>query len=333
MWCGQQSPAVSDTTMSRSLEGMDISTLRPVLYAAYRHGRDAGESEWDGVVGRYRVGIVDGSSFGQFQASCFEIVGQIAMMVDLEEIVKRGKELPASYTLLRRVKAELGDGMVDVVLGDGLYFNAPFFNLTLEELHSDVFVKTDDARRDVIVDAMGLFRSPLFGAADGLVRTDGLDVERMCEYQICMADGFEMEGVAEPVSVTWVHEIPLKKGEPIDFWVIFTQRYGLTLTSEEARELGHLRWDVENHGFKSLNQTVRTKHLYSHNSTAMLAITILLCVVFTLLQLFLNVVWTVVQGCYAGMKMTQKFVYAEIRRAIVLAAHSRAERWAYTTTT
>jgi len=229
------------------------------------------------------------------------------------------------------VKAELGDGMVDVVLGDGLYFNAPFFNLNIRELHCDVLVKTDDARRDVIVDAMGVFQAPP-GTVDGIVRAEGTDVERMCEYRLCMADGFEMEGVTEPVSVVWVHEIPIKKGEPTDFWVIFTQCYGLQLTIEEAREFGHLRWDVENHGFKSLNQTVRTKHLYSHNSTAMLAITMLLCVVFTLLQLFMNVVWTVVQSCYAGMKMTQKFVYAEIRRAIVLAAHSRAERWAYTAT-
>ncbi len=169
MWFGPQSPVVSDTTMSRSLEGMDISSIRPVLYASYRNGSDAGESKWEGVLGKYRVGIVDGSSFGQFQASCFEIVGQIAMMVDLEEIVKRGKELPASYTLLRRVKSELGDGMVDVVLGDGLYFNAPFFNLNLKELHCDVVVKTDDARRDLIVDAMGLFQAPL-GTVDGIVR-------------------------------------------------------------------------------------------------------------------------------------------------------------------
>lgn len=331
MWFGQQTPAVSDTTIARSLEGMDISSLRPILYSAYRNGRDAGESEWEGVLGNYRVGIVDGSSFGQFQASCFEIVGQIAMMVDVEKIEKRGKELPASYTLLRRVNTELGDGVVDVVLGDGLYFNAPFFNLNLEELHWDVLVKTDDARRAVIVDAMGLFQaSP--GTVDGIVRAQGIDVERMCEYQICMTDGFAMEGVAEPVSVAWVHEIPIKKGDPIDFWVIFTQRYGLQLTIEEAREFGHLRWDIENHGFKSLNQTVCTKHLYSHNSTAMLAITMLLCIVFVLLQLFMNIVWPVVQSRYAGMKMTQKFVYAEIRRAILFAAHSRADRGAYTTT-
>lgn len=45
----------------------------------------------------------------------------------------------------------------------------------------------------------------------------------------------------------------------------------------------------------------------------------------------MNVVWIMVQPCYPGMKMTQTFVYAEIRRALVVAAHSRAESGAYTT--
>ena len=136
-------------------------------------------------------------------ASCLEIVGQSALLIDMEPIPKRGKELPASYGLLRRIKAALGTGCLDLVLGDGLYFNAPFFTLCLEELHSDVLVKTDDARREVIVDAMGLFRTPP-GLFDGIVRAEGTDVERLCTYQMAMAPGFAMEGVKEPVWVVWI---------------------------------------------------------------------------------------------------------------------------------
>ena len=46
-------------------------------------------------------------------------------MVDLEPMEKWGKELPAGYALLRRLKAKLGTGFVDLILGDGLYLNAP----------------------------------------------------------------------------------------------------------------------------------------------------------------------------------------------------------------
>ena len=59
-------------------------------------------------------------------------------MVDLEPMEKRGKELPAGYALLRRLKSKLGTGFVDLILGDGLYLNAPFFNLCLGEMKSDV---------------------------------------------------------------------------------------------------------------------------------------------------------------------------------------------------
>jgi len=86
------------------------------------------------------------SGFGRLLASCFEIVGPVSLMVDLEPMEKRGKELPAGYALLRRLKAKLGTGFVDLILGDGLYLNAPFFNLCLGEMKSDVLVKTDEYR-------------------------------------------------------------------------------------------------------------------------------------------------------------------------------------------
>jgi hypothetical protein len=66
-------------------------------------------------------------------ASWVEIVGQSALLLDMEPIPNRGKELLASDAVLRRVTRALGPGCLDLVLGDGLYFNAPFFTLCLEE--------------------------------------------------------------------------------------------------------------------------------------------------------------------------------------------------------
>ena len=68
------------------------------------------------------------------------------------------------------------------------------------------------------------------------MRAEGLDVERLCTYQMAMASGFEMEGVTEPVSVVWIREEYLKKDLCVEFWVILTQRYGPGLTIEDARE-------------------------------------------------------------------------------------------------
>jgi hypothetical protein len=314
-WFGQPHPVVSDTTIARSVEGMALEPLRELVVAGYQAARQAGASWWQGRYGKFRVGIVDGTSFGTFQASVVELVGQSAVLLDLEPIAKRGKELPSSHQLLRRVQQALGTGALTLILGDGLYFNAPFFNVCLEQLHGDVLVKTDDARRELIVDAMGVFQSPP-RPDDGILRATGTDVERACTYQLRMASGFEMADVAEPVTVVWIHEEYLKKPRQVDFWLIFTQRYGPGLALEETRQLGHLRWDVENHGFREFNHKLHTKHGYSHKSHAMTVILLLLFVIFTLIQLCLYQVWEPLTTAYPGMKLTRQFVVQELRKTL-----------------
>jgi hypothetical protein len=151
---------------------------------------------------------------------------------------------------------------------------------------------------------------------DGLVRADGTDGDRLCTYQVAMASGFEMEGVKEPVWVVWIQETYLKKSLNVEFWVIFTQRYGPGLTSEEAREFGHLRWDVENHGFKEFNHTMHSKHRYSQQPQVMAPIELLLSLIFLLLQVFLSDLREWLSRAYPGIKLIRRFIYREIRKAI-----------------
>ena len=107
----------------------------------------------------------------------------------------------------------MGPGFVDLILGDGLYLNAPFFNLCLSELQSDVLVKTDDAN------AMGIFQSAdIF--ASGITTANGVDALGMCSYQVMMTDGFTLEGVAANLTVAWVRETHLRTGECTEFWVV-----------------------------------------------------------------------------------------------------------------
>ncbi len=146
-----------------------------------------------------------------------------------------------------------------------------------------MLVKTDDTTRQIIAEARGLF-----GAKEqfssGIITAQGTDAVRMCHYQVTMADGFFLKGVDTDLTVAWVIETHLRTGELTEFWVITSAK---TLLPQEVRELAHWRWDVENHGFKSLNQTVVTKRIYSHDPTASEAILLILFVVFNLLSLFL----------------------------------------------
>lgn len=234
-------------------------------------------------------------------------------MVDLEQIPKRGKELPSSYSLLRRLKDEFGLSFVDIILGDGIYLNAPFFNLCLGELKTDVLVKTDDTTRVIIQDAISFLSSdsPLF--QKDIIILKGTDAERMCSYEVKMADGFMMKGVSASLSVASVKEVYLRTGEIKEFWVVASNEYlKVVLSAFEMRELAKMRWDVENNGFKDLNQTVCTKHIYSHDENASEAILLILFCVFNLLAIYL-LLYAQSLTDYPGMKQTKKFAIELIR--------------------
>jgi len=308
-WFGEREP-LSDTTMSRSAESMDISMIRTHLYSIYIIAKEAGNSKVELRNGRIKIGIVDGSGFGDRLASCLEIMGPVSVMVDLEEITKKGKELPASRRLLRRSREILGEGFVDLLLGDGLYFNAPFFNLCLDELGTDALVKTDEIRREVIQDAMLLFQSGEY--SEDIEYVTGFDIERQVAYEIKKCSGFSMNGVEKELTIAWITEEDVN-GETEEFWAVTTADY---LTAEEMRELAHIRWDIENNGFKELNQKIKTKHLYSHNENAWEAILLILFIAFNLLELFVFLYRNGILSLYPQMKETRQFIIDRIRLRI-----------------
>lgn len=308
-WFGKRSP-LSDTTMARSLENMDVEPLRTHLYSAYIIAKEMGKSKFELKVGRRKIAIVDGSGFGNRLASCLEIIGPVSLMVDFEEISRKGKELPASHRLLRRAKEKLGKGFVDILLGDGLYFNAPFFNLCLHVIGADVLVKTDEVRREVIQDAMLLFQSDEY--SEDIEYVSGFDIEREVAYEIKKCSGFSMTGVEKEVTIAWVREEKVN-GEVEEFWVITTADY---LTAEEMRELAHIHWDIEVNGFKELNQKMHTKHLYSHNYNAWQAVLLILFITFNILEEFIHQFEEKIFRLYPGIKRTRLFLIRQVRQSI-----------------
>ena len=308
-------PVVSDSTMCRSLESMRLSKVRSILHSAYLLGCNTGVSKCPLRSGRLRIGIVDGSVFGSFAASCLEVVGVESMMVDLEEIPKPGKELPASYALLRRCQEKFGYGFVDIMLGDALYLNAPYFNLCLQELRCDALVKTEDTTRSIIQDAMGLFEHAHRFPQD-ILQWEGTDMTRSRSYQGMMASGFTLEGVDAPLSVAWVREVEIPTGKRHEFWVVASSEYlSHPLYPEEMRELAHWRWDTENNGFRAMNQHVHTKHIYSHDSHVSEAILLILFMIFNLLGIYLHDFQQLMH--YPGMKQTRIFALRMMRWLMV----------------
>lgn len=263
----------SDSTVARVVKQMEIGRdmLQTMCYSVRAQG-------WGKVelprAGRVRIGVIDGSSFGKLLASVFQCLGAVAVPLDLEPYEKYGKELPASYTLLKRVAAQHGKGFVDYIGGDGLYLTHEFFRLCREEMSCHGFIKTDEETSTLRQDADGLFDAspPL----PGVEYVEGVDEQRYLSYRIWASGDFQWDDLPFPLKIARVEETFLKgkeAGKTVRFYVITTDE---SLTALDLRQLGHLRWGIENNGFKGLNGQCHSKHRFFRKDTSAMAKLILI---------------------------------------------------------
>ncbi|MEK8024090.1 MAG: hypothetical protein AAB229_09825 [Candidatus Hydrogenedentota bacterium] len=76
------------------------------------------------------------------------------------------------------------------------------------------------------------------------------------------------------------------------------------LTALELRELGHLRWSIENNGFKLFNSLCSSKHGYVKDEAASLRLVFLLAIGFNSLLLFLHEKWNELEKRWRKAKIT-----------------------------
>ncbi|MBU1683799.1 hypothetical protein KJ742_07720, partial [Patescibacteria group bacterium] len=134
----------SDTTIERSLEGYHQEPLREILTEEFKilnYGEVTGMLLPSGR--RMRVSIVDGSNFGGIYAAAVIIAGMVNIPLDIE-LYTMGKELVAAKEVLTRVKRNLKEGSIDIVLSDSLYLNQHHILQCKNELGCESLIKTED---------------------------------------------------------------------------------------------------------------------------------------------------------------------------------------------
>ena len=269
-WLGSDRRMVaSDATYLRILPRMVRSQLREELQQANVLLRQKGHGKLTLPGGRtIRAAAVDGTVLSGRYASVLEVMGGHPAVVDLEPCEGKGKELPASERLLRRVVKRHGKGFVEIVLGDGLYITEGMLRLCREELGIPLLVKSRELDSLLILqDAEAIFLAGKDFQGD-IEHVHGTDVERGMHYEAWATRGFHHGSFPDDLKVARVRIQMLKgprKNQTETFWIVTTD---VTLSAEQMRELAHSRWSIENHTFRALNAYVDSKHVWTRGRQA-----------------------------------------------------------------
>jgi hypothetical protein len=271
---------LSDTTISRSLSTYFLGPLRKYLKTVYIRASQSGKCKIDLCGRKVKAACVDGSQFGGFYGCVLQVLGEEKLLLYIEATTGKGKELATTRALLQRSFQEYGPGFVDLFLLDGLYKDKKTIKLILSN-ESDVLVKTTETRLNIIKDADGLFTH--LEKFPGVDYQKGLDDVRLCEYQVWSCGSFQLPGVKRDIKVAHIVEDYIKEEKHEDFWVLGTDE---SLSGLQMREGGHIRWRIENNGFKALDEQTNCDHVYTHDFHTFLALMLVIFIGWNLFLLF-----------------------------------------------
>jgi hypothetical protein len=214
------------------------------------------------------------------------LIGQdLAIPLDVEFQRPGEGEVPAAKRLLERVFTN-SSRYFEALVGDGLYFEAPFINFCQQQ-RKDVVVVVKGDHRLLLQDAAGLFSQR---AADGQWTAGRRTV------QYWDREGFtSCEGVVPPLRVLHTLETerrreriagPWKPSEKTSSWYWATTFSQRRLPVRQYWQAGHWRWDIENGCFNSTSTHGGLDHVFRHEPTAIVNFVLTLFLAFVLLQCF-----------------------------------------------
>jgi hypothetical protein len=307
-----QQPLASADTVGRVYSLLELEGLRTGLHHLYTRLK---RNKALPTVGGLAVAVIDGheshASYRRHCSGCLErtihaeqgdrlqyyhrqvvlmlVAGERAgkpalrLLLDLEPQRLGEDEVAAALRLLERVLARYPRAF-EVVLADGLYAQAPFFNFLLgHRKHALVVLK--DPRRDLYQDAFGLFQ--LVAPKPGQFRS------RDCQWQD-VEDLRSWPQVQAPVRVVCSQECYSQRCQLTQQrltlsteWIWVTTLAAIQASTARVVQLGHQRWDIENYGFNEIVTHWNCDHVYRHQPNAMVAFLLTAFLAYNLFHAFL----------------------------------------------
>jgi Transposase DDE domain len=188
----------------------------------------------------------------------------LRLLLDLEPQRPGEDEVTTALRLLERVLKQYPRAF-QLILADGLYAQAPFFNWLLDHgKHALVVLK--DERRDLYQDAAGLFR--MTPGQEGKYRS------RKCLWWDLpdLTTWAQVKVPARVLRSLETYTVRRQASQELETltadWIWATTLGQEQLPTEAAVRMGHRRWDIENYGFNELVNEWHSDHVYRHESKA-----------------------------------------------------------------
>ena len=212
---------------------------------------------------------------------------ELSVILDVEPMRQGEEECAAALRLLRRMRQKYGPRFFDVVAVDSWYANGPFLKTVVEELGWPVIAVLKQERYEAHQEALALTNGQ---KPTRVVERDGRQVEIWDVPSVRFTDSY-----AGPVRVVRVRERwaqrqrvgqqwKTEEKEQNWIWVVAGDLDGYD--GAVLRDLGHLRWKIENNAFGELTQHWHLTHCAHHHPVAVVALLWIKIIAFALFHAF-----------------------------------------------
>ena len=212
---------------------------------------------------------------------------ELSVILDFEPLRPGEEECAAALRLLRRLHQNYGPRFFDVVVVDSWYTNGPFLKTVVEELGWPVIAVLKQERYEVHQETLALTRGQ---TPTQQVERDGRHVEIWDLGSMRFTDTYTELVRVVKVRERWTErqrvgsEWKNQEKEQNWIWVVAGDLDGSD--GATIRDLGHLRWKIENNAFGELTQHWHLTHCSHHHPVALLALLWIKIVAFTLFHAF-----------------------------------------------
>lgn len=205
------------------------------------------------------------------------------LLLDVEEQREGEDEVAAAFRLMERIVDHYPRAF-DLVVADGLYLRAHFFDLLLAHGKHIIAVLKDE-RRELIQDAKSLFQYE-----EPLIQVEGSTTRQMWDiedFRSWEALGRGVRVVRSVENRTIRRQLTGKEEQETTEWMWATSLSQTEAGTEAIVDLGHSRWHIENKGLNEMVTYWYADHVYRHHPTAICAFWLTLMLALNLFRAFL----------------------------------------------